>query len=405
MDAAGLAEVAGAPLVAVLVLYPLVRRSARRRVNRGRAAYPTALAVTTGWIWVSEQRPNGRTRRRQPRATLVLLPDRLIAVPTRGDVVDIPLSSLDSAAWQRTARGRRTVAMLQLQPVNPSQQGTPVFVDNVLGADTAEFARAITDLLRRWLPTDRAPGEPPRFLVRTRRQRITWTAVTIGLGVLPLPAIIGLTSLFGITAGAASADPVIPGAPGYYTVRGPHGKPLTVGSPWGATCSPVVVVTLNTVPASVYRVIARMVHTARAEEVNIVMARRDGTFPTSRLYTATGQPIRAHGVTVVPGNTTSPGSAAPHHQIGWDAEITPDGRHEQLTYLQDTFYLSTLHGHPVMLRKVVRSMIGFSMGVATSTRPGSAFSEHLADAADRFSPSDVHAMLVMSGCAPYAPHQ
>lgn len=404
MDAVGLGLTAGIPLAVVLVLYPLVRRSARIRVRRARAAYPMALAVTTGWIWVSETRRNGRSRVRQPRATLVLMPDRLVAEPSRGGTVDIPLSSLASAVWGRTVRGRRTIAMLQLQPVNGSARVSPFLVDTLLGQETAEFATAVTDVLSRWLPPDGGPGQPPRLLVRSKRQRITWTAGAIGFAVLPIPVVMGLTAVFGISAGASSTDTAIPGAPGYYTMHGPHGRPLAVGVPWGTPCAPIVVVTPRTLPEPMYRVIAQTVHAAWANGLNIVVTHRNGDVPLTALYQTPGS-VLDHNVNVVVGQTSSD-PATPHLRLGWNAELTPDGRHERLTSLQGIFYLSTLEQEPepVTLRKVVRYMIGFTAGIGSSTKQGSAF-EHLADAADRFSPSDVHAMLTMSGCAPYAPQR
>lgn len=405
MDAVGTGLAACISPALLLVLYVAVRRAARRRVNRGHAAYPTALAVTTGWIWVSETRSNGRSRVRQPRATLVLLPDRLVAEPTRGGTMVIPLSSLSSAAWDRIPRGRRTIAVLQLQPVNGSARVTPLLVDNVLGDETAEFATAVTDVLSRWLPNDRGPGQPPGFLVRSKKQRVTWTAATIGVATLPVPVVVGLTAVMGVSAGASSADAAIPRAPGYYTVHGPHGKPLTVGAPWGTPCAPTVVVTPRTLPGRVYRVIAATVHAAWADGVNIIVTHRNGNVPLTKLYPVPGS-TWAHNVIVVPGGTSS-NPSTPHSRLGWDAELTPDGQHEKLTYLQDIFYLTTLQQEPepVTLRKVVRYMIGFSQGIGSSTRPRSAFDTHLADAADRFSPSDVHALLTMSGCAPYAPQR
>jgi hypothetical protein len=295
--------------------------------------------------------------------------------------------------------------VLQLQPVNASVRVTPILVDNVLGDETAEFATAVTDVLTRWLPADRGPGQPPRFLVRSKRQRITWAAAAIGFATLPVPGVVGLAAVFGASAGALSADTAIPGAPGYSTVHGPHGKPLAVGAPWGTPCAPLVVVTPRTLPGPVYRVIAKTVHTAWADGLNIVVTHRNGNVPLTALYPVPGS-TWAHNVNIVPGKTSSD-PAAPHSLVGWDAELTGDARHEKLTYLQDTFYLSTLEREPepVTLRKVVRYMIGFTAGIGSSTKDGSAFNEHLADAGDRFSASDVHAMLTMSGCAAYAPQR
>lgn len=200
----------------------------------------------------------------------------------------------------------------------------------------------------------------------------------------------------------------IAGAPGYTTYGGPHGYPMGEGRPWGAPCQPLRFSVAFDIPTLDYDQIVAAVESARSDGIDITIENRSFMWFPSQLYPAgqNNSTVRQIGIFASP---ASPPRLSDGHieriGFGWDAAMSPDGRHEHLTDLQATLYLRQLEGHPDRIRVAIRQLIAFSQGVGGSSASGSGISR--GTNVDSFSPADLHAMDLMSGCdyqsAPAAP--
>jgi hypothetical protein len=226
-----------------------------------------------------------------------------------------------------------------------------------------------------------------------RRHRVLATVLTV---VLPL----GLAGAGAWLAYRRNVALTIPGAPGYNTMTGPHGKPLAVGRPWGHACQPVRFAVEEHVPDSVYTQIATVVAEARRDGLNVALETRDFRWTPSSVYYPAGLgPATVPRVAIFAHSEKPPqrSDGKPENiRLGWDATVDPDGRHEDLTSIDGDFWMQTLQGHPQAVRRSMRQLVAMTEGIGRATRDDSGIARD--SSLDRFSPADVAAMRLMSGC-------
>ena len=238
---------------------------------------------------------------------------------------------------------------------------------------------------------------------------VGFVAVALWVLIFVLPAVFGSTRSTTDFGGMPLPLPptsgpslVISGAPGYSTFTGPEGLPLAVGTPWGTTCKPIVYSVSAEVPDDVYTQIVGAVDAARAQGIDVTVEDRHfGYFP-SNLYPPGLTNGDVEFVTIFADakvTPTLPSGNPEHIDFGWDAKPSADGNNDVLTDLQATLYLRNLTG-PASDRLATRQLIAFSQGVAETTVPGSGIAR--GSTVDTLTPSDVHAILTMSGCTPPA---
>jgi hypothetical protein len=192
----------------------------------------------------------------------------------------------------------------------------------------------------------------------------------------------------------------IAGAPGYRTFGGPHGKPLAVGRPWGLPCRPVRFTVEEHVPDWIYTQAAAVVGEARRDGIDVTIETRRFTWQPGSLYYAPGQsPATTERVPIfVSGGTPPalPGGGREHIQLGWDAQLDADGRHETLTDAEGILWMKTIGGDPELVRRSVRQLIAMTQGIISTSRHDSGIAR--SSMIDRFSATDIAAMRLMSGC-------
>jgi hypothetical protein len=195
-------------------------------------------------------------------------------------------------------------------------------------------------------------------------------------------------------------DVAINGAPGYTTTTGEYGRPLAEGRPWGRPCQPIVFQVSPSMPTAQYDLIRQAVFGARALGVDVTIETQSLQWYPSLLYPAGQTNATTKVVPIFSSTQASPprlSNGEPERiQFGWDTSLAPDGRHEHLTDLQATLYLTAVTGNPQDTERATRQLVAFSQGVAESTSPGSSITTGNAQAA--FSSRDVAAMERMSGC-------
>jgi hypothetical protein len=190
----------------------------------------------------------------------------------------------------------------------------------------------------------------------------------------------------------------IPGAAGYRTFSGPSGKPLAVGKPWGERCQPIVFEVGKGIPQSVYTQLQQVVQLARNEGVDVTLATQKDSWFTGSLYPPGLTSGQVKFVALFPDTATPPllrFDVPEHIAFQWNAKPSPDGRHEIVTYMQADLYLKALTG-PASIRRAARQLVAFSQGVAGSSASGSGIAD--GSGVDSFSPRDIAAMELMSGC-------
>lgn len=239
----------------------------------------------------------------------------------------------------------------------------------------------------------------------SRARRQPGVAPTAPIG--PVPAVAWVTGLVALSVVASfvgrnlvfSYRRGIPGASGYTTFDGPHGMPMAKGRPWGPPCQPVLFDVSSGVPDGDYQQIVSAVGSARADGVDVAIETRNFMWDPNQLYPA-GQNLATVKVVAILGDWKSRPRLANGQleriEFGWNAAVSSDHRHEHLTDLQATLWLSQLDGHPDRVRIATRQLIAFAQGVGGSTAAGSGISR--GTTVDEFSPDDLHAMALMSGC-------
>lgn len=383
--------VATLALLAGLLL--LGRWSARRSRQAVLAEHPDAVAVTAAMLVASSV----RGRRRALPVVALLFADRLVVEPRSRrkrqagmGVVELPLASIGEATWSTTVLGARVLTMLRLAPPFGGGPGILLRFDT-RREDTVDFVGSVQSALDGWL-RDRAPTPPDldgAASPRSGRTLVVAAACALALGI-------GGGYSLGLGLLRQQSNPMAIGVAGYSTYPGPDHHPLAIGSPWGTPCKPVVVQPDPSLDPAAYGALAAVVHEARAAGVDIAIADRASHYRLDDLYNTGGSPA---GVQVV---VAQPAPPALHPQyrdnVGWNAVPAPDGKHDYVVSLVQQLNLARLHGASD-LRKAATLLVGYSQGIARSTSPGSAFASTFAQMSGQFTPQDVHAMLVMSGCA------
>lgn len=198
----------------------------------------------------------------------------------------------------------------------------------------------------------------------------------------------------------ANAGFEIPGAPGYGTFAGDRGDPLPVGRPWGRACQPIRLSVEDGAPDWVYSQVAAVVGEAREEGIDVTLETPQFRWYPAALYYIDGQsPRTTMRVAIFPHYQTPPQLASGHPEhvgLGWDTRLDPDGHNEDLTLAQADLWMRTINGNPEAVRKSIRYVIAMTQGVITSSLPESSIAPggHV----DHFTPADVAAMKLMSGC-------
>lgn len=232
--------------------------------------------------------------------------------------------------------------------------------------------------------------------------------ITTDTPTVVIAAVVVVSVLVASFAGRAlvhrlTAQPSISGAPGYLTSRGPHGRPLATGRPWGQPCEPIVFAVDPAVPDDVYAQIAQTVNDSRSLGVDVTVEDRQGFWQSSELYPPGLTNSGVKFVYIYPNWNVPPllPNGQPEHiQFGWGAYLDVGNAHEILSGLQADLFLKAMVGNPTASRIATRQLVAFSQGVTASTSAGSGIAR--GTTVDSYSPADLRAMQRMSGCA-YSP--
>jgi len=264
--------------------------------------------------------------------------------------------------------------------------------------------RAARDHLRGWLSSPAVQWSPQaRFLFdahaspTTQRSRQRHRVLAVALGVV-LPIVVVAAGVVLVLVRSHERD--IAGASGYHRFGGPHGKFLAVGRPWGHPCQPVRLSVESHVPDWIYQQVLDVVDEARRDGINVTLETRDFQWaPSSVYYPPGGSATTVPRVAVFADGGDPPplDNGMPRHlSLGWDATLDPDGHHEDVTYAQGTLWLQTIDGQAEAARRSVRYLIALTQGIISTSRTDSGIGSDLS--VDEFTPADVAAMQVMSGC-------
>lgn len=185
----------------------------------------------------------------------------------------------------------------------------------------------------------------------------------------------------------------IPGEPGYFAVDGHHGH-VAFGRPWGEACRPIRFAVNRTVPDWVYTQIATVVAQARAQGIDVAIESRGLQWKHGALYYRSGQSA-ATSVQVNIVATTA--KAKLPMELSWKTKLDGDKHSADLTSVGASFSLKQLDGRAATVRRSIRQLIAWTQGIFETTDPISGIT--LRSFTDSFTPSDVSAMLAMSGCA------
>jgi hypothetical protein len=204
----------------------------------------------------------------------------------------------------------------------------------------------------------------------------------------------------GISPVLLGPDLAIPGAPGYSTFTGPRGKPLAVGRPWGEPCQPIRFTVEEHVPDWVYAQVATVIAEARSDGIDVTVETRRFMWSPASLYYVKGQsPASTERVGIFARDELPPqllNGKLEHINLGWDARLDRDGRHEDLTLAQGDLWMQVLDGHPKAVRRAIRQLVAMTQGIIRTSRQDSGIAS--GTNIDRFTPADIAAMKQMSGC-------
>jgi hypothetical protein len=185
----------------------------------------------------------------------------------------------------------------------------------------------------------------------------------------------------------------IPGEPGYFAVDGQHGH-VAFGRPWGEACTPIRFAVNRTVPDWVYAQITTVIAQARAQGIDVAIESRGLQWKHGALYYRSGQSPAA-SVQVNIAATTA--KAQLPMELSWKTKLDGDKHSADLTSVGASFSLKALDGRSATVRRSIRQLIAWTQGIFETTDPISGIT--LRSFTDSFTPSDVSAMLAMSGCA------
>ncbi|HWD69538.1 MAG TPA: hypothetical protein VG293_05045 [Solirubrobacteraceae bacterium] len=190
----------------------------------------------------------------------------------------------------------------------------------------------------------------------------------------------------------------IPGHPGYFALEGQHRHATPVGRPWGRPCKPVRLRVDGNVPSWIYTQIATVVGQARKQGVDVTVESRRFAWRQRSLYYRSGQsPATTAQVKIsATGLTPSTTNAKLPLQLTSSSRLDGDQHNEDLTSVAGSFSLPRLDGKPQTVRRSIRQLIAWTQGIFETTDPVSGITQR--SFTDRFTKSDVAAMLAMSGC-------
>jgi len=186
----------------------------------------------------------------------------------------------------------------------------------------------------------------------------------------------------------------IPGQPGYFAVDGQHGHALPFGRPWGEACKPVRFAVGPTVPDWAYRQIATVVGQARAQGIDVTIESRRLQWKHGALYYRSGQSAATSAQVNIVATTMK---AKLPMELSWNSKLDGDKHNEDLTSVSAAFSMKVVAGQSATVRRSIRQLIAWTQGIFETTDPISGIT--LRSFTDSFTPSDVSAMLAMSGCS------
>jgi len=222
-----------------------------------------------------------------------------------------------------------------------------------------------------------------------------------GFTIIMAAAVVGLIGLAVWTRGNETTRRRIPGASEYFRYAGPRGELLPVGRPWGQACMPTRFAFEATVPDWLYQQAILVVAEAHGHGLNVTIETRSFSWDPNDLHYPAGIGVGDEARVAIFGDDLSPpvtnGAQATSH-YRWDASPDPNTRHENLVKQSVTFHLPALLGDDLATRQALRSAIAFSMGVIRTENETSGVFDR--SRIDRFTPDDVHALRIMSGCEP-----
>lgn len=192
-----------------------------------------------------------------------------------------------------------------------------------------------------------------------------------------------------------TADPEVPGAPGYSSVGGTSSH-MTVGAPWGIRCRPILFDAEESVPDEVYAQFAAVLMEADAAGLNVALASRMHLWSPDLFDYPPGTDNEDPKVVAVYADRDPPPRI--HGRDGrwnvfWDYQGS--GAHQQFASLEGQLHLAGISG-PNDERTVIRQILAFALGVGEA--PATATGLRRGSPIDGFSPSDLQAMRIMSGC-------
>lgn len=276
-----------------------------------------------------------------------------------------------------------------------------------IGMSARAFAvpPAARDHLRGWLERPGVQVSPAAALLlgsggttsaTGRRSRVARAAAIGSWSLVGLALVAVVAYVAGGNLGLSSARLAVAGASGYSTATGPHGHPFAVGSPWGHPCEPIRLTAASDVPPAVYTQLATIVAEARRAGLNVVLEDRHFRWDATALRYPPGiGPADVPRVPVFADDDPPPsGNHSEAFRLGWDTRDT--GSHEALTYVQARLHLRMIGADPAAERTALRRIVAFTQGISRTTRSDSGL--YAGTTYDEFTPADVHAMLLMSGC-------
>jgi len=180
---------------------------------------------------------------------------------------------------------------------------------------------------------------------------------------------------------------------GYPSRQLGYGRQLDVGQPWGTRCVPVaLILTGSPSPA----LVAQTKAVLREAETGGIPVR----YAEARTMASEKGPYVIATINPV-GGQAPPNSSGSPSRYDLQESYTHNKVTGQniLTEVRATLYTASVGNDTVVMRKVVRTVIAGAAGIEpAATSPGTGLARHLADSADAFSPRDLQAMRIMSGC-------
>jgi hypothetical protein len=371
----------------IFVLAWAVSTRRRRSADRAMAQDAGVLAAIVGTplnVAAESRRPR-RSHRLKP-VVVTLFADRIVIRPARervpSELRTIYNRDIATAEWTVVLPSSQRASLLRLSTSGPE---IAVLFD-VTGQreHLAQFRATLARVLA--VPVT---GEAlPSGANRANRAVIAAVAVGALLGAGAIP----LTTMVALGSGRVQVA-------GYHTYAGADHRSLIPGRPWGHACTPVVIELDPQTPATIREEAAAVVAEARAGGANLVLANENQSYDPARLRVSkkggvVGVPIsvQAHGV-------SNPGGRPLGFLASWHTKHDLDGRHDVLTHLEATLYTDALADDPVATRKALRVIVARTAGVdAGASTPGTGLAARLEQSTDAFSPADLHAVRVLSGC-------